>query len=127
MARFSLKWLFVGMAVVAVYAAALANPNVWWLLGTGILTAALMAVAVLQGMLHLWKEPFWIGYAAFSLCSEVVYVQLDFRMLLLRESNEDLTLIASRMLSVVFGVCGGLLAVYLERKHRATSDAGKPH
>jgi len=58
MSRFSLKWLFVVVAVFALVVAAMTNANRWWLSACFTTTVIALVIATI-----LAQRPFWRGFS----------------------------------------------------------------
>ena len=67
MARFSLKWLFVAVAVVALATVAVQNGNVFWAAALSFVVYLLLGMALCVSVLSPRRRPFAIGFAAFGL------------------------------------------------------------
>ncbi len=147
MARFSLKWLLVGTAIVGLAVAALVNANVWW---SSAVNASVLCVVFYAGVRSCVPNapgrPFWLGFAASAVLSTVVAIQLSgaliplgiTRYLAARATGHDVSFgddsrwwisspteprfryiseIAHALWMAAFGIVGGVLVLYLTRKH----------
>jgi hypothetical protein len=63
MARYSLKWLLGTVAVIALWAAAVANANAWWVAFASIFNAVALMYASLRIAFAGRRAPFWVGFA----------------------------------------------------------------
>jgi hypothetical protein len=62
--RFSLRWLFVAMAIVAVASLGLVNANRWWVVGATVGVLLLTTAAASRVFLYGRKAAFSFGFAA---------------------------------------------------------------
>ena len=59
---FSIKRLFVGVALAAIFVAAFVYQSEWWTIGIVTLTLAVLVAATLGLSLRLLKKPFWLTF-----------------------------------------------------------------
>lgn len=142
MARFSLKWLFVATALIAVYFYAIFHPSPFQAWLTAFVLAACLAVSLIVALRFRWRAPFAIGFVATALCYWLVTNRGESDWILgsfagypvAPTGSGGMTTIydpfkeavVSRSLLLTAAFCGGLFAQWLASKDGRSESQDEP-
>ncbi len=129
MARFSLKWLFLSVAVIGLLITAVLHPTRSTVFASCLVMVGLCSFSAFRGLLHGRKATFSIGFAitaAFCYTTDLPIDALEFidSPSLFIEDRTDLRRrkIAEHMFTVVLSSIGGIAALYYERRWSGSEE-----
>ena len=119
MAKFSMRWLFVGIAAIGLLTTAVLHPNKWYVFVSCLVMVGLCSFSACRGVLQGRRAPFSIGFAitaAFCYASELPSEALDAivspSVFIDNMAEHRRRRIAEDIFTVVVSSMGGIAASY---------------